>query len=151
MVAAATLGFSELILKIGDGATPTEAFTLICGIMAKTVTLSSSVVENKIPDCDESKPMTIFRNIDDNTMEVTASGTLDVTPASFGKLRAWKASSGSKNIQLIIDKPSDEGGGMWEGSFVMPTLKFDVKHADITSFDLTLQSNGVVTWTPTDD
>ncbi len=149
MTLATTLKFSELILKIGDGASPTEGFALICGIIAKSVTFSSNVVENKIPSCTESEAMTLYRNIDDQSMEVTASGVLDVTAAAFEKMRAWKASSAPKNIELIVDKPFGSNGGMWTGSFVMPTFKLDTKHADITNFDITLQSNGPVTWTPT--
>lgn len=40
-----------LLIKIGDGATPTEVFANLCGIKTRSFNLTANEVDTTIPDC----------------------------------------------------------------------------------------------------
>lgn len=57
MARPTTSTFGQFAIKIGDGATPTELFTLLCGLTSKGFDINNNVSSTAVPDCaDEDAP-----------------------------------------------------------------------------------------------
>lgn len=91
--------FASVQVQLGDGGTPTEIFTAVCGVMQKDIDYSSDIVETEIPDCaDESLPSYKNAGIKAVMIKVSCSGKW--TKESHGTLITWWKTSTPKNIKL---------------------------------------------------
>ena len=91
--------FAALQVLVGDGATPTEVFTAICGVMQKDIDYASDVVETEMPDCsDESLPS--FKNTGIKAISIKVACSGKWTKESHGIMLNWWKSAANKNIKL---------------------------------------------------
>lgn len=134
----------KLVLRVGDGATPVETFTPICTITSQRgVTFTSSANEEPIIDCDDPEKIAwIARTLQDMSAAFTGSGTLN-TP-DIARLWALKTAEDSFNAQVIVDVPSADGGVIWSGAWVMPSLEFTGERGARMTCNISLSSDGEI-------
>lgn len=78
MAYTATVKGQHIIVQMGDGATPTEVFTTICGITEKGLEQTASTSEETIWDCaDQDAPPKVVRDVQSTDWSISASGQVD--------------------------------------------------------------------------
>lgn len=139
----------RLLVQIGDGATPTEAFAASCSInTSREFSFDATTVETTIPDCDNPyAPSWVDRVVDTLSASISGAGTCDTS--DFAMWRAWFLSGAVRNCRITISEPLAAGGGRFQGAFVLTKLG-GAKEGDkaTMSFSCELQSSGAVTWVP---
>lgn len=140
---------SQLILLLGDGATP-EVFTAPCGLNSKGINFSKEMNDTPVPDCDDpDAPAWTERAVTSLSASVAGEGIL-----SMGDLDTWidfneSTISRSAQIVIVVDAPNAALGGMWEGKFLMSSFEVNGELGNKIQTTIELQSDGPVLWTPT--
>lgn len=124
---------NKFYLLVGDGATPTEAFTFLCPIRTITSSHGAEVEDDMIADCDD--PTALLQRssvVKALTWDIEGSGLCDPTKAGYIRLRTQYRAGAPVNLQLMKDLPGASGGEKEQGSFV------------ITKWDESISEGGTV-------
>jgi hypothetical protein len=136
------------LIKVGDGATPTEAFVIACGIQDVNVNSVANTQDRFTRDC--AKPGSIPTRkvkMTGKQLDITGSGLIDKT-----QITTFQAALGvAKNykIELYQDNGTDTGTlmGTFAASFMMTAHNMSVPREGTSSAEITLANNGDWTWT----
>ncbi len=129
----------DILLKIGDGATP-EVFTTIAGIRARTITLNAKTV-----DATDSDSTGAWREL------LAGAGVKSVAVSGSGVFRDEAADAAMRqaffdqiasNWQLVIP-----AFGVFQGAFLIATLEYAGQHNGEATFSLSLASAGAISFT----
>ena len=133
----------KLLIKIGDGATPTEAFTVLCGLTSKTMTINNNEIDVTTADCADpggalwtevmagAKRVSVSGNgfFKDETAEATLNTlALDDDPIA--------------NFQVIVPD-----FGTFQGAFFLSSVEYGGEQEGGVTYSLALASTGAVTFT----
>lgn len=99
MAAGTGSTFAALKILIGDGESPTEGFTPLCGVTQKDITYSSDTVETKMPDCN-NEDLPSFKEVDVEAVGITISCSGKWTVQAHGTLIDWATTAAKKNIKV---------------------------------------------------
>jgi predicted secreted protein len=144
MAKPTTFPFKDMLILIGDGATPTEVFTAPCGLKTKNFELSANSNEVQVPDCDDpDAPAWIERVV--ATMTGTIAGNGIMAKESFPLWRDWALQGVTKNarVQLI-----GAAMGYYAGAFILSKFGISADLGDKVQVDVTMDSDGQISWTP---
>jgi predicted secreted protein len=143
MAKPTTFPFKDMLILIGDGATPTEVFTAPCGLTTKNFELSANSNEVQVPDCDDpDAPAWIERVV--ATMTGTIAGNGIMAKESFPLWRDWALQGVTKNarVQLI-----GATMGYYAGAFILSKFGISADLGDKVQVDVTMDSDGQISWT----
>jgi predicted secreted protein len=143
MAKPTTFPFKDMLILIGDGATPTEVFTAPCGLTTKNFELSANSNEVQVPDCDDpDAPAWIERVV--ATMTGTIAGNGIMAKESFPLWRDWALQGVTKNarVQLI-----GAAMGYYAGAFILSKFGISADLGDKVQVDVTMDSDGQISWT----
>lgn len=99
MAQATTSTFGQFKLFLGDGVTPTEGFTPICGLTSKGINYETETNTVEVPDCsDEDLPA--YKEEGAKSYAVTLTGSGMWAAQSHGTLIEWWKSGAAKNIKV---------------------------------------------------
>jgi len=147
MATVKAMNGTSLLVQIGDGATPTEAFAHDCLINTERgIQFQSETNRQVIPDCDapDSAAWSVV-NKDSFSATITGSGMLH-TP-SIKDWADWFASDDAKNVRVLLNGVTlVNGGGHWAGSFKLTGWEVTGTRNEKATVSVTLESDGVVTW-----
>lgn len=137
-----------VLIKFGDGATPTEVFTAICGIQDATINRTVQTQDRFVRDC--AKPGEIpYRKVKvtGRQLDITGAGLTD--KASIATLNT--ALGVAKNMKAEVYAADGTDAGLLQGTFafngVLTSAGMGVpRNADAAS-DITVASNGAWAWT----
>ena len=130
-----------MLVKIGDGEA-TEAFTTLCGLRSKTMTINNSEIDVTTADCT-TPGGPLWTEILDGAKRVSVSGNGyfkdDTNEATLNTL----ALSGDPvaNFQIVVPD-----FGTFEGAFHVSSLEFGGEQEDGVTYSLTLASSGAITF-----
>ncbi len=132
-----------LLLKIGDGATPTEVFTTLAGITSKGIDFEADTIDVTTPDSTApGGRMDQELLCGTQRMRVSGSGVAE-NEATYTRLMTVLRSATRKcNFQIV-----DPGDGTYEGAFFVTG---SITGEDISggkTFNITLLSSGAYTFT----
>lgn len=140
----------KLLLQFGNGAEP-EVFAHACTInTSQDFTIESTTTDAQEPNCEKpDAPNWILRSVDTLSASINGAGTMD--PLSYARLRdiqldAEGESGGGLNVRVLMDLPAAQGGGWYEGRFVITSLGVSKEGKGYVSCTVALQSDGVVGW-----
>lgn len=141
-----TMNGTQLVIKLGDGA-GSEVFTAKCTInAARGITFSSQSNEQIVPDCDNPDlPAWVERNRDGLSASITGAGVVDTS--NLADFWAWYTQQESRNIQVLINVSSGDGGGYWGMAAILSEFSVNGERKQKALFDCTILSDGPVTWT----
>jgi len=147
MPEAVTIRSNQILIKVGDGASPTETFAHPCLInTSRGIQFTADGSSFKLPNCDNPSDPAWTRFIKSTiSATVNGAGTLNVTdvPDFFD----WLRSPDPKNVQIVVGILADTVGGHFAGAFHLteftPAEGDDNEPANCS---LVMQSDGVVTW-----
>lgn len=147
MAQPATITGTQLLIKIGDGASP-EVFTHPCLINAERgIVFSSDANSEVVPDCDNPDDPG-WKLVTKDGMQATITGAGKLDTASVATFDAWFRVDTTKTIRIQIG--SDTPVGTWEGEFKLTEWSITGERGTRASANVTLVSDGEVgVFTPT--
>lgn len=141
MAKPTTSKYSELQILVGDGATPTEGFTVVCGMTTKGVQRSANVSSTVVPDCaDEDAPA--FEEKAVNSLSISISGSGVWAAENHGVFMAWFYSGLAKNIKVrhlnaAVGTPEYE-----EGPALLTSLNNAVERGQKVTAEINIEFDG---------
>lgn len=140
--------FDFALIKMGDGATPTELFTTICGM--QDVTLNETVNSNDrfVRDC--TKPGEVpQRRVQPSGKQTDLTGTGLTNATNIATVRAALGVSKNYKIEVYKRDGTDAGDllGTFAGPFVMLSNNLNMTLDTPGSAEITLASDGAITYT----
>lgn len=150
MAAPQTTSFGKFLVELGDGASPTEAFTAPCGFTNKGFDLTAQSSDVTVPDCDNPEaPAWVQRGVTSFSAQITGSGVLAL--GSIDAWRTWFMSGAQKNVRVHINEVAANGGGYYQFPALLTSLGKSTQlgsDGNKVQQSVTIQSAGTVTWTP---
>lgn len=147
MARPTTLKGSKVLIQLGDGATPTEAFVAPCALTVKSINFSATTNDQNVPDCtDPDEPTWTERVVAALSGAVTGSGTLAME--SSDEWWDWFESATEKNIRVVLDTTLANNGGYWAMSALLTTYNVGGNQGELATVEVGIVSNGVIIWTP---
>jgi len=147
MAQVKTMVGEKLLILIGDGATPTEAFAHDCLINAdRGVEFSAETTDVVVPDCDSpSNPA--WKELFKDGIQIKVSGGGVLHTASLEAWFNWMIADTSKNVRIKFDVTGAMGGGYIAVPMKLTGLTIQGARKNNSTVDITLMSHGVATWT----
>lgn len=148
MALVKTLAGSQLLVQIGDGASP-EVFAADCLINTdRGIQFQSETNRQTVPDCDAPEdPGWSELTVDGLSATITGAGMLHTT--STPDWDDWFRSGASKNVRVKLNGVVlANGGGYWAGAFKLTGWEVSGTRKEKATVSITLESDGVVGWTP---
>lgn len=142
------LNGTQLLVQIGDGASP-EVFTADCLINTdRGISFESETNRQVIPDCtNPDDPAWSVMDKDGLSATITGSGMLHTS--SVAEWFEWFNGNTGKNVRVLFNGVSlANGGGHWAGSFKLTGFEVTGARNEKSQVSVTLESDGVVTWVP---
>ena len=138
---------TSLLVQIGNGATPTEAFSHDCLINTERgIQFQSETNREMIPDCDDPEaPAWSFINVDGLSATITGAGKLHT--ASVPEWHDWFVSGEAKNVRTLLNGVAlANGGGHWAGAYKLTGWQVSGTRNEKATVSVTLESDGAVAW-----
>lgn len=131
----------KLVLKIGDGATPTEAFTVRCSINAQRgIKFTADLQDTVEVDCtDPEKVAWLVRDKLSVQGEINGSGTLHKEDLPF--FFTWLKSPDPKNCKVIVDVAD---GYEWSGAWHLGDFEVTGDRGKRAEVSIALKSEGEI-------
>jgi predicted secreted protein len=126
----------NVILQVDDGA---AGFDILGGQVSTTLNLQTVIADTTDKDgAGWQGSLGTTRSGD-----VSVNGILDATDAAWETLRAAWLAGTSESCELILNAAGDK----WAGDFFVEALPGAGDIGGATTYDFTLKSNGVLTYT----
>lgn len=140
--------FDFALIKIGNGASPSEVFTVSCGKTDVTANFTANSSDRNVRDC--TKPGEVpFRKtkVNGKQLDVTATGLTDAT--AFGTEIALVGTRENIKIEYYTDDGTDAGDliGTVACNMLITALNIGAPRDGDASAELSLASHGGWTWT----
>jgi len=135
------------IVKMGDGASPTEVFTTVCGIQDVAINETVATEDRFVPDCANpgSLPQ---RKSKPNGRQVDVSATGLINLAQIATVRAALGVAKNYKIELYNYDSTTSGTliGTLSGSFMLTANNMNVVRQGNSSAEMTFASQGATTY-----
>jgi hypothetical protein len=141
MALAKTLDFGEQLLLWGDGGSPTETFTPLCGFTSLTLTVNIETNSVNVPDCDDPElPAWLVSREVSKQMQLSGNGVIDTDV--LDAFNAWILEGGEKTFRWMTDGKNDEANGYWEASGILSAYSQSGERGNLWTQDTTILLNG---------
>jgi hypothetical protein len=147
MAQAKTLKGKSLLIKISDGATP-AVYSHPCLINSdRGIVFAGEANETNVPDCADPELLSwVEREMVSKSATLNGAGTLN-TP-DVEEFFDWFNGGSEKAIRVeLAGVTGANGGGYWQGNFLLTNFEITGSLGQKAQCSLTLQSTGAVTWT----
>ncbi len=140
--------FDFAIVKIGDGATPTEAFVIACGLQDVSINTVANSQDRFTRDCTKPGSVPVRKvKVTGKQQDITGSGLIDKAQTAtyldaLGKVKNYK-------IEAYADDGTDTGTllGTYAGAYMMTATNQNIPREGTGSAEITLANHGDWTWT----
>jgi TP901-1 family phage major tail protein len=132
-----------MLVKIGDGA-GSEAFTPLCGLNSKTITINRNSIDATTADCT-TPGGALWRETLAGLQSIDISGDgIFEDEASETRLHdiAFSAADNSVNLEIVVPD-----FGTYAGAFRPNNLEFSGETEGSLTFSVSFESTGAVTFT----
>jgi hypothetical protein len=140
MAKPATLPGPQLLIKIGDGASP-ETFAHPCSINAeREFAIRAQANDIVVPDCSDPDAPAYRELVKDVISSgVSGGGKMDNTVQNIQMLTAWAKNDTAKNCRVYVGTV-----GYWPVAMKCTEVRWQGARGDKINFNITLESDGVV-------
>jgi len=132
-----------LLVRIGNGATPTEVFSVLCGLNTKSLTINNTDIDVTTANC-VTPGGALWTEVLSGPKRVSVSGTgmFDDEAAELRANTVAMSADSVANFQIVIPD-----FGTFAGSFFLSSLEWAGESAGGVTYTLSLASSGPVTFT----
>lgn len=136
------------ILAMGNGESPTETFTPLCGITTRQFQEQNNTSDQFIRDCDDPENVPIRRLIVTGK-QWSLSGNGSLNRAQIEDILG--ASGVTKNYRFYWTEPADDEvyAGYFEGPAILTNITVDGNDDAYAQISLSIESDGLWVFTPT--
>lgn len=127
----------SLVLKMGDGATPTEAFTTIAAATTNAITINNETVD--VSNKTDGQFRQLLPQAGITSLSTTISGIYTATTQQ-NNLRNVALDASANNYQIVI--PDGSSNVTYEGSFIVTSFTETGENNGAVTFEATLESAG---------
>lgn len=136
----------QLLLKVGNGASP-EVYTAYCSInAARGITFSSAVNDFSIPDCTDPDLIAWIAR-EKSSLSVAASGAGILNTPDVAGFFNWWSGRTSKHCTVTVDVGPTLGGQVFTGYFHLTDFSITGDRGGKMECSITLASDGEVVMT----
>lgn len=135
----------QMLVFIGDGAAPTEAFEVLCALTAKTLTINNEEIDVTTPDCEEPGGV-MWTEVLDGAKRVALSGSgMSKKENSEARLAevAMNPDGPFANLRIVVPN-----FGTFQGSFFIQSSGFAGDGTGGGTFEFAAGSSGAIAFTP---
>ena len=139
--------FDFALIKLGDGADP-EVFAAICGLQDATVNKTVNTNDRFVRDC--TKPGEVpQRRVKATGKQTDITGTGLTNATEVATVEAALGVVKNYEVEVYADNGTDTGSllGTYAGPFMMTAANNTIPREANSAFELTLVSDGAVTYT----
>lgn len=145
MATVKTINGVQLLVQIGDGASP-ETFGHDCLINTQRgIAFSADTNEFVVPDCLTPEDPA-WKEVTKDGLSAQISGTGMLHTSSVKTWFDWFKGPDTKNIRVKVNVPGADGGGYWQGAFHLTAFEVTGDRNAKAESSETLISSGPVTW-----
>ena len=131
-----------LLVKIGDGEAG-EAFTNLCGLNSKSLTINNSSIDVTTPDCTAPEGALWTATLNGlKNVAVSGDGFFEDSTAEARMNTVAMAADNACNFEILVPN-----FGTYAGAFRIASLDFGGETEGGVTYSLSLESNGAVTFT----
>lgn len=124
MAQPTTSTFKEFAIHLGNGATPTEVFTFICGLTSKGLSINNNTSTTPVPDCDD-EDLPAFEEADVVSQAMTISGSGIFTRELQKTLLDWATDGTKKNVRVYPGKSAVGDVEYYQGPAILASLEIN--------------------------
>ena len=133
----------QLLIKIGDGATPTEAFTVLCGLTSKTLTINNTEIDVTTADCaDPGGALWTEVLAGTKRVSVNGNGFFKDEAAELALTTLAMDDDPIANFQVIVPN-----FGTFKSALFVSSVEYGGEQEGGVTYSLALASTGAVTFT----
>lgn len=133
-------------LLLGDGATPTEAFALVCLATTHKFSRALDTDDVMLQDCANPDNLPTRQSVPKGkTWDVSGSGRSDF--AKFKALEAVFNAGLARNIQIAKMGTGANGGGVYLGAGLITSLEEDKNDNGLVTFSFAIKGQGELVYT----
>jgi len=134
----------KLLIKVGNGASP-EVFATYCTInAARGITFSADTNDQIIPDC-ENPDAVAWVGREKVSLSSTISGAGMLNTPDVETFFNWLASEETKNVEVVVDVPSADGGVVFTGAYHLTSFEITGDRGAKMEASIELVSDGEIT------
>ena len=131
-----------LLVKIGDGEAG-EAFTNLCGLNSKSMTINNSSIDVTTPDCTTPEGALWTQTLAGlKNVSVSGDGFFEDSTAEARMNTVAMGADNSVNMQIVVPD-----FGTYASAYRISSLEFGGESEGGVTYSLSLESNGAVTFT----
>lgn len=136
------------VLAMGDGQSPTETFTALCGISTRTFTDQINTNDQFTRDCADPEDAPI-RHLIRTGRQWSLSGEGSLNRDQLDTMIA--AQGVTKNYRFYYTEPADDEvfRGYWQGPAMLVNTTVNGNDDNFATISLQIESDGEWVWTPT--
>lgn len=139
-----TARFGKMLIKLGDGGTPTEVFAAPCGLTSKSIQFSKNLSEVDLPDCNDPDAATwLGRDVQNLSASVSGDGVLPADAVETW----WNAFKSVDSINVEISIEYSTGTMLWEGAMHVENFEPNAEKGGRVQSGIAMQSDGEMTGT----
>lgn len=144
MAKPTTFSHSKLSIWPGDGASPEDFTSKVCGLTTKGFQIAGTPSDTIVPDCDDPDlPAWVERTMRSLSSSINGAGIM--AKETFAFWRDWMLSGEAKNVRVVLDiNPI----GYFHGSYLLTQFELTGNAGDgKVQTSLQMQSDGPIAWT----
>lgn len=131
-----------LLVKIGDGEV-SETFANLCGLNSKSLTINNSSIDVTTPDCTTPEGALWTATLAGlKNLSVSGDGFFEDSTAEARMNTVAMSADNAVNMQIVVPD-----FGTYAGAFRISSLEFGGETEGGVTYSISLESNGVVTFT----
>lgn len=131
-----------LLVKIGDGE-ESETFANLCGLNSKSLTINNSSIDVTTPDCTTPEGALWTATLAGlKNLSVSGDGFFEDSTAEARMNTVAMSADNAVNMQVVVPD-----FGTYAGAFRISSLEFGGETEGGVTYSISLESNGVVTFT----
>lgn len=138
MVAAVTTTFAKFKILLGDGGSPTEVFSAVCGLTSKGIDWSADTVTSEVPDC-ANEDLPSWQEKDVKSVSASISGSGMWSTVNHPILVNWMLAATKKNIQIEYTDAPSGAPKTFAGPAVLTKLNNQVDKGGRLQADITIE------------
>lgn len=147
MALAVPIPFSKFVVLLGDGATPTEAFSAPCAFSNRALNRTKNLNEIVVPDCDdEDEPGWVDRDPISKSWGISGDGLLDQS-----SVEVWDAffeQNDSKNVKVVVTGSTGSVLVTYTGKAHLMAWNETAARGEKVQFSVEMAGDGALTITP---
>lgn len=123
----------ELVIKRGDGGSPSETFTFVCGMRTRSFQMSNAQIDTTVPSCDDpSQPIVATARPGRQTIQFSGDGLFDSDAVGKAVADDARLQRTTINYQVVVP-----GYGTFEGPFFVSDFQWNGDMEDPLAFSAT--------------